>query len=75
MNAINEFLKIITKNPNAPLNFKILNENIEADNLFREINLNKKFMKLQDDSEEKQALYSFEKQRIQFYKELKERID
>lgn len=73
--VINSFLDMIAETPNAPLDFKILSENRKADNLFREINLNKNFMKLEDDSEEKQALYSFKKQRIQFYKELKERID
>lgn len=74
-NAINVFLEMISEDERAPLEMKILNEDRKSRQIFQEIMMNKNFLKLSDDSEEKQTLYSFLKQTVQILTDIKNKID
>ena len=74
-NAMDIFLEMIAESENAPIDFKILNEDKKSRKILSEIMTNRKFIQLSDESDEKKALYAFMKQITQFLSDLKARID
>lgn len=73
--AIDFMLEIMGGREDAPIEMRIMYLNRQADKIFKDINIDEKFMELPDESEIKQSLLTLEEKRLEILKQLRDKLN
>lgn len=74
-NFINELIDLIGGDEKSPIDFKILKAHKDYEQCFSKIINNKKFIKMDDDSEIKKTMLKLLEESIKIFKEIDEKIE
>lgn len=73
--AIDFMLEIMGGREDAPIEMRIMYLNRQADKIFKDINIDEKFLELPDESEIKQSLLTLEEKRLEIMKQLQDKLN